>query len=40
MLSEEVKETIKDGAKKLTGHRKRGFMAKVAEDYFNGSARK
>jgi len=26
--------------KKLTGYRKRDFMAKVAEDYFAGSARK
>jgi hypothetical protein len=25
---------------KLTGYRRRDFMAKVAEDYFNGSARK
>jgi len=40
MLSEEVKATFKDAAKKLTGYRKRDFMAKVAEDYFEGSARK
>ena len=40
MLSEEVKATIKDAAKKLTGYRKRDFMSKVAEDYFKGSARK
>jgi hypothetical protein len=40
MLSEEVKSTFKDAARKLTGHRKRDFIAKVAEDYFNGSARK
>ena len=40
MLSEEVKVTIKDAAQKLTGYRKRDFIAKVAEDYFNGSARK
>lgn len=40
MLTEEVKITIKDAAKKLTGYRKRDFMAKVAEDYFAGSARK
>jgi hypothetical protein len=40
MLSEEVKEAIKDAAKKLTGYRKREFIAKVTEDYFNGSARK
>jgi len=40
MLSEEVKETIKDAAKKLTGYRQRDFIDKVKEDYFNGSARK
>lgn len=40
MLSETVKVTIKDAAQKLTGHRKRDFMAKVSEDYFDGSARK
>lgn len=40
MLSKEVKATITDAAKKLTGYRKRDFIAKVAEDYFNGSARK
>jgi Rhodopirellula transposase DDE domain len=39
-FSEAVKETIEDAAKKLTGHRKRDFMAKVAQDYFNSSARK
>lgn len=40
MLSETIQATFKDAAKKLTGHQKRDFMAKVAEDYFNGSARK
>lgn len=40
MLSDPIKSTLKDAAKKLTGNRKRAFMAKVAEDYFNGSARK
>lgn len=39
-LTETVKATIKDAAQKLTGHRKRAFMAKVTEDYFDGSARK
>jgi len=39
-LDETVKSTIKDAAQKLTGHRKRSFMAKVSEDYFDGSARK
>lgn len=40
MLSDAVKVTFKDAAKKLTGHCKREFMAKVTEDYFGGSARK
>lgn len=40
MLSEEVKSTFKDAAKKLTGYKKRDFVAKVTEDYFEGSARK
>ena len=40
MLDETVKGTIRDAAQKLTGARKRAFMAKVAEDYFDGSARK
>ncbi|MEG5057916.1 hypothetical protein QUB60_05675 [Microcoleus sp. A2-C5] len=40
ILSEPVKSTFKDAAKKLTGYRRRDFMAKVAEDYFNSSARK
>jgi len=39
-LSETVKATIQDAAQKLTGFRKRDFMAKVAEDYFEGSARR
>jgi hypothetical protein len=38
-LSDTVKSTFKDAAKKLTGNRKRDFMAKVAEDYFDGSVR-
>jgi len=40
MLAEAVKLTLKDAAQKLTGPKKRAFMAKVAEDYFGGSARK
>jgi hypothetical protein len=40
MIDNTIKSTIKDAAKKLTGNRKRDFMAKVAEDYCNGSARK
>jgi hypothetical protein len=35
-----MKATLKDAARKLTGHCKRDFMAKVAEAYFDGSARK
>jgi hypothetical protein len=40
MLTEVVKATFKDAAQKLTGSRKRDFMAKVAQDYLDGSARK
>lgn len=40
MLTEKVKSTLKDAAKKLTGYKKRDFIAKVTEDYFGGSARK
>lgn len=40
MIDEKVKTTLKDAASKLSGPKKRAFMAKVAEDYFCGSARK
>jgi hypothetical protein len=40
MLNDTIQSTFKDAAKKLTGNRKRDFMAKVTEDYFEGSARK
>lgn len=40
MLNDTIRATFKDAAQKLTGHRKRDFMAKVAEDHFDGSARK
>ena len=40
MFNDSIKATLKDAAKKLTGHRERDFMAKVAEDYFDGSAQK
>ncbi len=40
ILTETVKSTFKDASQKLTGYRKRDFMAKVTEDYFDGSARK
>lgn len=39
-LDDAVKSTFRDAAKKLSGHRKRDFMAKVTEDYLQGSARK
>lgn len=40
MLTEQVKATFKDAARKLTGEKKRAFTAQVALDYFNGSARR
>ena len=40
ILTETVKATFKDASEKLTGYRKRDFIAKVTEDYFDGSARK
>jgi hypothetical protein len=40
MLDDKIKATLKDAARKLTGPRKRDFIAKVAEDYVDGSARK
>jgi len=39
MLTEKVKSTLKDAAKKLTGVKKRAFMAKATVDYFEGSVR-
>ncbi|MEM6434441.1 MAG: hypothetical protein AAF773_11410 [Cyanobacteria bacterium P01_D01_bin.115] len=39
-LSDSVKATFKDAARKLTGAEKRAFTAQVALDYFEGSARK
>lgn len=38
-LDEKVKSTLKDAAQKLTGPKKRAFMAKATEDYFKSSAR-
>ncbi len=38
-IDEKVKATLKDAAQKLTGPKKRAFMAKASEDYFKGSAR-
>lgn len=40
MLSEKWKSTLKKAAQKLTGFKKRAFMAEVTEDYFEGSPRK
>jgi xanthine/CO dehydrogenase XdhC/CoxF family maturation factor len=40
MLKEEIKLTLKDAAKKLTGSKKRAFMAQVTIDYWNSSPRK
>lgn len=40
MLEDQVKATLKDAAQKLTGSKKRAFMAQVSADYFDSSARK
>ena len=40
MLTEKFKATLKDASRKLTGPKKRAFMATVTEDYLDGSARK
>jgi transposase len=34
-----LKASLKDASVKLTGAKKRAFMAKATQDYFNGSAR-
>jgi len=39
-LTEKIKSSLKDAAKKLTGFKKRAFMAQVAIDYFNSSPRR
>ena len=39
MLTEQIKATFKDAARKLTGQKKREFTAQVALDSFEGSAR-
>jgi ABC-type transporter Mla subunit MlaD len=39
MLTEQIKATFKDAARKLTGQKKREFTAQVALDYCEGSAR-
>ena len=40
MLTEKIQSTLKDAAKKLTGSKKRAFMAKVTVDYLDSSPRK
>lgn len=40
MLTDQVKATFKDAARKLTSEKKRAFIAQVALDYYDGSARK
>ena len=40
MLTEKIQSTLKDAAKKLTGSKKRAFMAKVTIDYLDSSPRK
>ena len=40
MLTEKIKSTFTDAAKKLTGSKKRAFMAKVTMDYMDSSPRK
>ncbi len=39
MLTEKIKLTFKDAAKKLTGFKKRAFIAQVTIDYLNSSPR-
>jgi len=39
-MDNELKEIIKDAAKRLTGFRRREYQAKITSDYFGGSARK
>ena len=40
MLTEQIKLTLKDAAKKLTGSKKRAFIAQVTIDYWNSSPRR
>ena len=39
-LNPKLKATMKDASIKLTGHKKRAFMARATWDYFDGSPRK
>jgi len=40
MLTEEIKSSLRYAAKQLGRHKKRAFMAKVAQDHFDGSPSK
>ena len=40
ILTEDLKSTFKDVSWQLTGYHKRDFIARITEDYFDGSARK
>ena len=40
MLNKQFESTLKDAASKLTGFKKRAFMAQVDQDYFQSSPRK
>ena len=40
ILSEQIKTTLREAARKLSGDKRRTFIAQVALDYFDGSARK
>ena len=39
-LNNQAKEIIKDASKRLTGVKRREYQAKIALEYFDGSARK
>jgi hypothetical protein len=40
MFIDKIKKTIRDAGNALTGYKRRTFVAQVAIDYFDGSARK
>lgn len=40
MLKTKIIASFKDAAKKLTGHKRRAFQAKISNDYLGGSVRK
>lgn len=40
MFTQQIKKTIKDAAKALTGYKRRAFVGQVAIDYFEASPRK